>query len=150
MLQSIYGCDSIVTLHLVINHSVHDTISRTARNSYTWNGHTYTESGRYTFQGSTIQGCDSVVTLVLTIEQDVDIPDAATTESLIVYPNPTAGNITISADEVVKVEVFDFLGRMAAQYSGTNRIDLSSLPSGSYTLRVTLPQGTAIRRVVKK
>ena len=91
-----------------------------------------------------------MVTLQLTIVHDQDIPEGAELDNLVVYPNPTTGNVVVSAEDVVKIEIFDFLGRMAAVYTNTSHLDLSALPSGSYTLRITLPQGTAIRRVVKK
>ena len=149
-MQSVHGCDSSVSLHLVVHYSVRDTLVATARDSYNWNGTTYTESGEYTFQGTTSEGCDSIVLLVLTIIPEQGVDPVAGLDDIIVYPNPTAGYITISSDEVLKVEIYDFLGRTAAVHTATNRIDLSSLPSGSYTLRISLPQGSTIRRVIKK
>ena len=137
-------------LHLVINYSTHDTIYQTARNSYWWNGTTYTESGEYHYEDFTAEGCDSVVTLMLTIIHEQGVMQVESLDDIVVYPNPTTGGVTISTDDVIKVEVYDFLGRMAAVYTTTNHVDLSALPSGSYTMRITLPQGSTIRRVVKK
>ena len=66
-LQNIYGCDSIVTLHLQVNptYEVHDTV--VACDSYDWHGQTYTESGNYTYTTTAANGCDSITTLHLTI-----------------------------------------------------------------------------------
>ena len=62
------GCDSVVTLHLTINHSNTGDTNVTACNSFTWWGNSYTSStnsATHTFTNAA--GCDSVVTLHLTI-----------------------------------------------------------------------------------
>ncbi len=142
------GCDSVTTLHLTINYSTRDTIVETATNSYTWNGNTYTESGEYLFEGQTEAGCDSVIVLQLTITQ-VGI-NIAESNNITLYPNPTSGKITIVADDVEKVEVFDQSGRIAATFKDTNEIDIHDLPTGAYTLRITLHNGSAVKRVIKQ
>ena len=145
---NIYGCDSTVTLHLTINYSSHTTIVDTANNSYEWNGEVLTESGDYFFEGQTEAGCDSTVTLKLTINH-VGIADIVDLEGLNIYPNPTTGKLTIEADGVTKVEVFDYAGRLAATFVNTNQLDISQLPSGTYALRITLQKGSTVRRVIK-
>ena len=64
---SINGLDSIVVLHLTINHSFKTETIVSELESYTWNGKTYTESGDYEFVGTTAAGCDSTAVLHLTI-----------------------------------------------------------------------------------
>ena len=66
-LTTIYGCDSVVTLNLIVNptYEHHDTI--VARDSYNWHGTTYTTSGTYQFDTLTTLGCDSIEILTLTI-----------------------------------------------------------------------------------
>ncbi len=142
------GCDSVTTLHLTINYSTRDTIVETATNSYTWNGNTYTESGEYLFEGQTEAGCDSIIVLQLTITQ-VGI-NIAEDNNITLYPNPTSGKITIVADDVEKVEVFDQSGRIASTFKDTNEIDIHDLPTGAYTLRITLHNGSAVKRVIKQ
>ena len=61
------GCDSVLTLHLTINHPQAENIEVTACSSYEWDGQTYTESGTYDKTFTASNGCDSVVTLHLTI-----------------------------------------------------------------------------------
>ena len=63
------GCDSIVTLHLTINHSAASIVEVTACGSFIWNGQTYTASGDYPQHFQTTNGCDSTVTLHLTVHQ---------------------------------------------------------------------------------
>ena len=69
ILQTIAGCDSLVTLHLTINYSDVSTDVQKACDSYTWtDGITYTSSNTTaTDTFLTIHNCDSVVTLDLTI-----------------------------------------------------------------------------------
>ncbi|MBR6133038.1 MAG: fibronectin type III domain-containing protein, partial [Bacteroidales bacterium] len=54
----------------VVNPNLTETLNVTACDSYTWadgTGMTYTESGVYTYETTTVNGCDSTVTLNLTI-----------------------------------------------------------------------------------
>ncbi len=60
------GCDSILTLELLIN-KVHKTIDVTTCDNYTMNNHTYYANGTYTDTLITSNGCDSIVTLNLAI-----------------------------------------------------------------------------------
>ena len=70
-LVNIAGCDSIVTHHLVVNHSVSRTDTVSAMESYTWADSTYTTSGIYQHTWPAVNGCDSTVNLWLTITTTV-------------------------------------------------------------------------------
>ena len=63
------GCDSTVTLNLIINNSTTGTDLQTACETYTWiDGNTYSASNNSaTFVLANAAGCDSTVTLDLTI-----------------------------------------------------------------------------------
>ncbi len=67
------GCDSIVTINLIINNPV-TTAPQTVNtcNSYTaaW-GTVYTQSGTYSNNYTASNGCDSIVTINLTINNSV-------------------------------------------------------------------------------
>ena len=143
------GCDSTITLYLTINYSSRTTIFDTADNSYEWNGDILTESGEYLFEGQTEAGCDSIVTLNLTINR-VGIADVEELDGIVIYPNPTTGKLTINADGVAKVEVYDHAGRLVGTFVNTNQFDISTLPTGTYTLRITLQKGSTVRRVIKR
>lgn len=111
---TVTGCDSTVTLYLVINSSVNTTIEATATGSYEWNGTTYTESGEYTFNGQTVNGCDSIVTLLLTIETQTYTVTVNVNNSAMGTVNP-AGEITVAAGETFTAtaeanEGFRFIG----------------------------------------
>jgi gliding motility-associated-like protein len=62
------GCDSIITLNLIINNGSQSQLSISSCGIYTspW-GLIYTQSGTYTDTIAAINGCDSVITLNLTI-----------------------------------------------------------------------------------
>src|SRR6185436_551865 len=86
MLTTVAGCDSIVTLHLLINPVVtaEETITICeGALPYQWNELTITTSGDYTAIFSSVTGCDSIVTVhlvvnpILTSEETVTIGPAA-------------------------------------------------------------------------
>ena len=146
-----HGCDSITILYLTINYSTYDTIVDTGVNHYEWQGNTYTESGEYIYEGQTEAGCDSIIVLQLTITQvGIDTTTHSNINTLTLYPNPTTGKVTIAADNVAKVEVFDPSGRIVSTFTDSNEIDIHNLPTGAYTLRITLRNGSAVKRVIKQ
>ena len=68
-LQTVNGCDSIVTLTLTINPVASTTFTAAIceGTSYTENGFNVSEAGTYTQNLQTINGCDSIVTLTLSV-----------------------------------------------------------------------------------
>lgn len=81
---------------------------------------------------------------------DVMPTSRAATPSL--FPNPTVGPLTVDTDGalLVSLEVLDVAGRQHARSTDpSGRLDLSSLPPGSYLVRVTTDQGVTTHRVVK-
>ena len=65
------GCDSIVTINLIVLPVSSRTIEQETCNSLTWNGELYTESGTYEQTLQNQHGCDSVVTMYLTVNRDI-------------------------------------------------------------------------------
>lgn len=65
--QTIYGCDSTVTLNLTITPAVETTINENACGSFPWNGQTLWTSGVYIDSLQSAAGCDSVVLLNLNL-----------------------------------------------------------------------------------
>ncbi|MBR3412588.1 MAG: T9SS type A sorting domain-containing protein [Bacteroidales bacterium] len=150
-LITVNGCDSVTRYHLVVNHSVMSIIfDTTTSETYVWNDTVCTSSGTYMQVFSTEQGCDSIVMLMLTIlnsgHQGIATPDDAKIVRL--YPNPTAGCLTIDADGIQAVEVFDRAGRPVSTFAETRQLDLSQLPAGTYLLRIRFHDGYALNRVI--
>ncbi len=68
-----------------------------------------------------------------------------------VFPIPTQGPVTITADALLEVTVFSATGQevLRRQTSGNEaRLDLSNQDSGLYFVRVRTGQGTQIKKVV--
>ena len=71
-------------------------------------------------------------------------------EGIAVYPNPTVGELHIGATDVQKVECYNQMGQLVAVYDNENNISISNLANGVYMLRITVPQGVTMRKVVKR
>ena len=72
-------------------------------------------------------------------------------EDIAVYPNPTTGNLYIDAVGIQKVECYNQMGQLVRVYDNvSNSIDLNNLSEGVYMLRITVPQGVTVRKVVKR
>lgn len=72
--------------------------------------------------------------------------------SIEVYPNPTDGVLTFTVEETSSVEVIDATGRVVLSGSltiGKNRLDVSGLPTGFYTLR-TIGKSISTAPFIKK
>jgi hypothetical protein len=67
------GCDSIVTLHLTINHPTTGEETLTDCDSLLWNGKWYKASGDYEYHTTNAAGCDSTAILHLTIHHSVSV-----------------------------------------------------------------------------
>ena len=88
--------------------------------------------------------------LIARFEKNVSITNIDNLEDLDLYPNPTTGIITFNRTDIRKVEVLDAMGRLLMTIENKHIIDLSKLNEGYYTLRVTLPEGIAVRKVIRK
>lgn len=150
--RSVAGCDSIVNNIIHVNRMTtiqwNDTIP--ADSIYTFRGEQYNQTGRYVER---VRGndtvCDSVLILNLTVLRGNGVQETVV-PTLNVYPNPTSGVLHITAEKVLNVEVLDIVGRRVARYENSNCIDLGNLGTGAYTLRITLPEGIVVRKVMKR
>ena len=85
---------------------------------------------------------------------DVFGGDAMDTEryldNISVYPNPTTGVLHIDAVDVQKVECYSQMGQLVGVYDNVNDLNIGELAKGVYMLRITVPQGVTMRKVVKR
>ena len=79
ILQTVHGCDSVVTMDLVVNNSIATFDNLVVCDSAIWNGNLYTTTGIYVDTLQTVHGCDSVVTMSLVVNNSI-----ATNDSLVV------------------------------------------------------------------
>lgn len=117
--------------------------------SYTGNGH-YIAFRNTNASPSSSWGCNYIDDITLEVASKQRPSEDVYRHEVSVYPNPTTGMLTIVADNVVNVDVFDFAGRKVASFESTTSIDLTSLAAGIYALRITTDYGTEIRKVIKK
>jgi len=167
------GCDSVVTLHLTVNPvpeasvsgDLNGTITASGNGSYVWidcatngiivgaAGQTFTpaENGTYAVVVENQFGCgDTSSCITVSGLGGIDIFSAA----FGIYPNPTDGMLQVmfgTVQDFVVVEVVDISGKTVAQYRKTASSNIQLYISGAagiYNLRVTTPQGTAVRKIV--
>ena len=83
------------------------------------------------------------------IEEDcTSLEDVEDTE-LSFYPNPTDSKITFSST-IERIEVIDLTGRCVLTFSNAREINIESLPSGAYYLRLTNNDKAIMRKVIKE
>ena len=147
-LQTANGCDSIVTLVVTTYPTFDTTITATinAGEMYSEFGFNESEAGTYVQNLQTVNGCDSTITLILDVNSS--LMDVEHSE-LSFYPNPTNSKITFS-QAIEKVEVIDLTGRCVLTFSNAREINIESLPSGAYYLRLTNNDKAIMRKVIKE
>ncbi len=147
-LQSANGCDSIVTLVVTTYPTFDTTITATinAGEMYSEFGFNESEAGTYVQNLQTVNGCDSTITLILNVNSS--LMDVEHSE-LSFYPNPTDSKITFSST-IERIEVIDQTGRCVLTFSNAREINIESLPSGAYYLRLTNNDKAIMRKVIKE
>lgn len=96
---------------------------------------------------------DTVFTAYFRVEEDsVGIASLVTYHSsLSIYPNPAYSNVTVSVSEPSILTVIDMTGRVivpTTSISSSLIIQRSSLPAGTYFIRVTTNRSTAVKKLV--
>ena len=106
-LINMYGCDSIITLDLLINTSSvsFDTIS--ANSSYNWNGNTYTISNDYSDTLINSTGCDSILNLNLTISNTTGLNDIKNDKRFLIEITDILGQETPFRKQIPLFYIYD-------------------------------------------
>ena len=145
---AVNGTDSIVTLTVTVNPSYNIVIDTVLNEGdvYTENGFNESEIGTYVQYFQTIEGCDSIITL--NILSNVSLLDVEY-EEISFFPNPTKSEITFS-QAIEKVEVIDLTGKAILTFTNAKTINIESLPTGAYYLRLTNDEKTSLQKVIKQ
>ena len=89
-----------------------------------------------------------------TVFESLGTKDFNADKSIVLYPNPTKGKVTISSDNTIKlIELFDVQGRIlqtAIQNDTTSQFDISGKPNGLYFIRITTDGGKKIEKLIKE
>ena len=64
-----------------------------------------------------------------------------------IYPNPANNKITIDANDVIDVKLFDILGKQITS-TKTNEVDVSNLTNGVYFIQVQTKQNTSTQKII--
>ena len=157
-LQSVNGCDSVVTLTLTVNPTYNITIDASINEGETYeeNGFSESEAGTYVHTLQAVNGCDSVITLNLTVNSSLnDVLANAVEVSL--YPNPAQSfvNMELSGEaSETMVQLFDIQGKILRTYTLENgkkalRIDLDGLPAACYYLHIISDNRVVVKKIIK-
>ena len=145
-LQSVNGCDSIVTMHLTLVDIYHLETEATACDSYDWAGTTFTESGEYEHTFTSMHGCDSIVTLHLIINESYN-PSAEITLAIDACDSYEWDGITYTesgiyertytnlhgCDSIVVVDLAVMTAPVIETINGDAEVDVRLTPTSVYT-----------------
>ena len=70
-------------------------------------------------------------------------------ETVAVYPNPVKDRLTVKAENLQSVEVYDLMGQQVLTTT-TSTVDMSGFNQGIYFVRITADSKTVTQRVVKQ
>lgn len=91
--------------------------------------------------------------LARTIFQSLAIPESSMDQSIVLYPNPTAGQFHIKCDSNIKtVALYDMQGRLlqtVIEDKSTSVLNISSKANGVYFVKVTTEKGTSVQKLLK-
>ncbi len=109
-------------------------------------------AGVVTFTGAADPDFAPVLDVTFGTSTSVTNEVANTVAAPSVYPNPTTGLLTLETDgaTLLGLEVLDLAGRIQLRSAARqHQVDLSSLPAGTYLVRLMTEYGVTTHRVVK-
>ncbi|MGV6861297.1 MAG: SBBP repeat-containing protein [Putridiphycobacter sp.] len=168
------GCDSVVTLDLTIN-SVSDistsisgltiTANNASATAFQWldcddnhavilgeTGASFTavSNGNYAVE-LTENGCvDTSACIAIT---DVGVGENTFGNELLVYPNPTTGQVTVEVEQSdFVISVFDMNGKLILKenFWSQGYINLDAYDSGIYTFKIESQSEIVVKKVIKE
>ena len=111
---------------------------------------TSTQSYRYTVTGLS-NGLESNPSNEVFIDWTTAIEETGDINGTILYPNPTTGIVYVESNGLEEIAVFNLMGQEMMHQSaieGPNAIDMTSLPEGTYFLKL-IGSRNEIKKVVK-
>ena len=114
---------------------------------YVLNGETYTSNGTYIQRLPNAAHCDSIITLYLTLNnEDTKVNNIeAIADAISIFPNPTTDMCIVAAPVAVNITVSGIDGKIIMQIDNAKKIDIGTLTSGLYILRITDKNGMFLK-----
>ena len=150
-----FGCVGSDTVIVSVLEPSSSSQTQTALDTYTWpvNNQTYTQSGTYSDTLVNAAGCDSILTLNLTLSY-TGINELNASQ-LVVSPNPTKDNFSISGLEllgtITSLEIKDAAGKVVKVLNPTaTNFSCVGLKAGVYFLAITSNKTERIIKIIKE
>lgn len=103
-------------------------------------------TGRDVTPGSPIEGNPD-----LTPCSTLSTEEVVSASNIKVYPNPASSNIMVQTDQTVnKIQVYSILGKKVLEVKDTDQIEISSIESGIYILKVFTNTTSFTQKVIKE
>ena len=99
----------------------------------------------------TVSGGGETATISITQSGTVAIKEVES-DKLQIFPNPTQNEIFIESElQIKRVEIYSIVGNLVFSESNfKDKISISALPIGIYTLKIYTNEGMVVRKVVKE
>ena len=133
-----------------------NNMTKTTYGSGTTYNYTYNEHGLpVTYQEIRGNGQPYSTFTITYKEIELGVASATHSEEVLVYPNPTTGELRIENGElrIMDIEVFDIYGRNChvSRVAGhENNINISHLSAGIYFVKITTETVQVVKKVVKE
>jgi hypothetical protein len=104
----------------------------------------------YSVTGIDANGCKGTSGYLLIVSQCVGIPvNIANTANLSIYPNPSTGEFTISADQAITLQIINELGQQVKTITlDKNNREVNSLPGGVYFITGNNENGSVKEKII--
>ena len=92
---------------------------------------------------------DTAFTAIFALIDESSLAEDAEFAEISLYPNPTSSKVSFN-QTIEKVEVIDLSGKTLFTLSNANSINIESLPSGAYYLRLTNNDKAIMQKIIKE
>lgn len=132
---NVNGCDSVVTLNLMVYQNVANTVDTSvcaADMPYTWHGHNFTAAGSFPMTLLTSHGADSVVTYTLSVD-NLSVSIGSVTHVTCFGASTGAATANVTGGQ----GPFTYQWTNSSNTTVATTTALSNRPAGTYTFTVT-------------
>lgn len=91
--------------------------------------------------------------IVIELDRDLGVDTPSKTNDITVFPNPVIDVVNFTSKEIINsIDIFNVLGQkiMTVENIQNNQLDVSSLESGSYILKIKSNSGFNRAKIIKQ